>query len=499
MKDHLIFLYAAILAVMAAAMILCRKEDLFTDEPLSVFMRPFRRLAVRLYRRISAAGAEGRLRPLRVPWHFGRENREKISNDLMILFPGSGHSMRVMDHEVTKLTNLLLFLFLAALMASCASAAASLEDEEYAGGMLFRDGYRGSTRSIILSEEHYGDFAVEVAPQEYTPEETERMAEEVFALLPALITRGAGTDAVSSDLYLPSRIPASAGDYPFLILWDSSSYAVIETDGSVHPPESGSKKVVLTAVLHYAGLKFAQDLEVTVIPPAVDEADALKGQIRGAIEEAELETRKLSGFALPSSVAGVALAWDRKKKSVSLILFLIVAAAGAAAYVGADRDIYRKIEKRQRQMAADYPQILSKLVLYTGAGMSMRNAFMKLGQEYTAAGTGKRYAYEEILLVCRELESGVSESRAYAHFGRRCRMKQYSKLASILSQKLKKGGDTLMRSLEEAMQAAYEERRNIARQLGEEAGTKLLLPMVIMLAVTMIMIIVPVYLGMELN
>ncbi|MBO6000030.1 MAG: hypothetical protein J6P87_10115 [Lachnospiraceae bacterium] len=78
-------------------------------------------------------------------------------------------------------------------------------------------------------------------------------------------------------------------------------------------------------------------------------------------------------------------------------------------------------------------------------------------------------------------------------------MKQYSKLAALLSQNLRKGGGVLIRSLEEEAQTAFEERKNIARQLGEEAGTKLLFPMVLMLAVTMVMIIIPVYLGMEIR
>ena len=42
---------------------------------------------------------------------------------------------------------------------------------------------------------------------------------------------------------------------------------------------------------------------------------------------------------------------------------------------------------------------------------------------------------------------------------------------------------------------ALENRKAIARKLGEEAGTKLLVPMVMMLAVTLVMIMIPAYLG----
>ena len=41
------------------------------------------------------------------------------------------------------------------------------------------------------------------------------------------------------------------------------------------------------------------------------------------------------------------------------------------------------------------------------------------------------------------------------------------------------------------LQDAFEERKNMAKKYGEEAGTKLLLPMIIMLIVVMAIIMVP--------
>jgi hypothetical protein len=47
--------------------------------------------------------------------------------------------------------------------------------------------------------------------------------------------------------------------------------------------------------------------------------------------------------------------------------------------------------------------------------------------------------------------------------------------------------------MQQEAQASFEERRSTARKLGEEAETKLLLPMVLMLAITMLIIIIPAY------
>ena len=47
--------------------------------------------------------------------------------------------------------------------------------------------------------------------------------------------------------------------------------------------------------------------------------------------------------------------------------------------------------------------------------------------------------------------------------------------------------------LKEESRLAFEERKNTAKKAGEEAGTKLLLPMVMMLCVVMLMILLPAF------
>lgn len=91
------------------------------------------------------------------------------------------------------------------------------------------------------------------------------------------------------------------------------------------------------------------------------------------------------------------------------------------------------------------------------------------------------------------MDSGVPESQAYIHFGQRCRLKQYRKLSALLTQNLKKGSKGILIQLEKEAHEALEEKKSNARKLGEEAGTKLLLPMAGLLAVTMLLIMVPAY------
>ncbi len=69
------------------------------------------------------------------------------------------------------------------------------------------------------------------------------------------------------------------------------------------------------------------------------------------------------------------------------------------------------------------------------------------------------------------------------------------RFSALLIQNMKKGRTDLIGMLKEESEDAFTLRKNEARKLGEEASTKLLLPMVMMLTVVMIIIMVPAYMS----
>ena len=76
-------------------------------------------------------------------------------------------------------------------------------------------------------------------------------------------------------------------------------------------------------------------------------------------------------------------------------------------------------------------------------------------------------------------------------FGRRCGLPYYTKFAGFLEQSRKNGAKNLREHLRLEMEEAYEQRKHEAKRLGEEASTKLLLPLFLMLGVVMVMVAVP--------
>ena len=128
--------------------------------------------------------------------------------------------------------------------------------------------------------------------------------------------------------------------------------------------------------------------------------------------------------------------------------------------------------------------------------MTIRNAFFRIASEYEEREKREiRYIYEEMVYSCKEMQSGISEEKAYEHFGQRCGQTRYLKLARILAQHMKKGTEGLEEILEQEMQQAQEERIAMAKQAGEEAGTKLLIPMGMMLIVVLVILVLPAFLN----
>ena len=174
-------------------------------------------------------------------------------------------------------------------------------------------------------------------------------------------------------------------------------------------------------------------------------------------------------------------------------IIMLAVVAGAAVYWLRVEKPRGELEKRRRQMEADYPEIIAKLTVLTSAGLSLPQAWVRLAQDYEKRREkGKsRWAYEELCITARQLQNGLSAGRAFGEFGRRVGIHAYIKLGSLLEQNRKKGTKGLNEMLQAEAYEAFEERKHQVRRAGEEVSTRLLVPMFMMFGVVMIIIIVP--------
>ena len=106
--------------------------------------------------------------------------------------------------------------------------------------------------------------------------------------------------------------------------------------------------------------------------------------------------------------------------AVDEMQFWMILGAGLVIGVAAPfYDIRQKLEKRKRDLQRDYNVLLTKLLLYIGAGMSIRNTFEKLAEEMRQEEEESVLALEMELCV-KGLKSGQMEEDCYYRFAGRC-------------------------------------------------------------------------------
>jgi hypothetical protein len=102
-----------------------------------------------------------------------------------------------------------------------------------------------------------------------------------------------------------------------------------------------------------------------------------------------------------------------------------------------------------------------------------------------------------MLATTYELKLGVPENKAYEQFGRRTGLIPYIKFSSLISQNLKKGTKGFTELLLHEATQAFENRKESAKRQGEEAGTKLLIPMMLLLVIVFLIIMIPAFMAFQ--
>lgn len=108
-------------------------------------------------------------------------------------------------------------------------------------------------------------------------------------------------------------------------------------------------------------------------------------------------------------------------------------------------------------------------------------------------GSGRRAGMEEIAGAARRLRNGIPERQVYRELGEHAKESHYRTLSLLMTQNLQKGNREIAELLKKNAAEAFEERKKRARILGEQAGTKLLFPMMLMLGVVLVILMVPAF------
>lgn len=407
------------------------------------------------------------------------------------------------------------------------------------GFRLPRSGYGGSKQYITLevsglTEDTSIPLDITVSPKRYTEEEANAVFREIYDQLEELVVaEGESFANLQHDLRLMTKLPK----YGVQLSWDfypeldpalaAGSVApdearayyrkyrhLMDSDGTLHN-ETLAPGTVVTG---YLSLIMSTDIVPTgtdgetkylktqyhsapyriyvgIVPRALSRYESLLLQLQQAITTEDEGSLGENMLSLPTEIDGQRIYYSEHEDRSYLLLPLLGVIAAMAIYMRQGQA--RRTEKKQREalLMLDYSELVSKLMVYIGAGLTVRNALETISQHFDALiarGIKEdRPLYQELRTMVIQFRRNMPESEIYLSFGRRVNLKPYTKLVSLIEQNRMNGARNLRAMLELEMEDAFEQRKTTARRLGEEAGTKLLLPLFIMLGIVMIIVIVP--------
>ena len=417
-------------------------------------------------------------------------NKEQITKCFSELYIGQ-NPKQLTEQYFQKKKKEMFLLLLAAVLVVTVCGVNDFQNSRLEDNRVLRKEGNGTKKEVRLQmktdEEQWREILLELYPKEYAEKELEELFAQACNMLPEIIPmENTDLENIDSDLNLVQEIEG----FPFYISWRSSKNYIINENGELlYEKNNMEEDVELTAVFSYGDWEKEFSLPVFVrTRRQTDFVNALEEDLK----EKEKLTREEEEFYLPDTFQDNSLQWRYPLGNSVFLLVLFFAIVIPLISYQKDQEIHKQIKIRKTQLQESFPEFISKLILLMEAGMSIRGAFFRINEDYRQnCDEKKNYLYEELSYICRQMKNGLSEKEGYKLLGKRCGISCYRKLSGLLIQHLQKGGNSILESLrEESVRAGEEQKRNIQKK-GEEMGTKLLFPMLLMLGIVMVFIMVP--------
>lgn len=371
-------------------------------------------------------------------------------------------------------------------------------------GYLERGSYGEDSKVYKLLVEGISEKPIpvtaEVSPIQYSQQEAEMVFTQLYSHLPELIlAENDNLEHITTDLNLVDLFD----DQGVRAVWQSRNPKVIDSYGHItaeNIPQEGLL-AVLEVILTDGRYEKRGEIELRICPLYLSEQETLITILTEQMRQADLENPTSYQVLLPEEYEGKSISYRDSEASDYWILPLLGIILAVLLYEQEKSKEEQKKKKRKQLLKMDYADVVYQLMVYIGAGLTVGKAWEYMVQNYEKEQKSRpdyiRPAYEEMVVTLNQIKYGISEGKAIDEFGKRCQVQSYLKLSSLLEQNRKTGTKNLTHLLEQEMADAWEEQKHLAKRMGEEAGTKLLIPLFLMLLVVMVIIMVPAMMAMQ--
>ena len=311
-----------------------------------------------------------------------------------------------------------------------------------------------------------------------------------------------GENKDPDHINMPLNLPRQDRDYGITIHWTSSRPDLIDESGEIDLTRvNGNEDVTLTADMTYEDVSASIDFLVTITEEnAKKEAilDSLSGRLNDDLEKitAASYSKKLD---LPENLGnGIEVRWFEARENNKSILFPILLISLLVVYFKRYDKINKEIKDAEDSLLVDLPEFINKLVLLLNAGLVVSTAIEKITADYKklhndpiSENRKERYLYEQLMAIQSRVDRSntplVMELKA---FSQRCGVREMVRLTAVITDNWNKGS-ALAEKLESESELLWISRKKKAEEKGKLAETKLIFPMVILLAVLIMIVIAP--------
>ena len=428
-------------------------------------------------------------------------NKKKVSDNLKLLNPTLDSNEITKNYYLEKIRNSLLLFFIIGVMMIIliiSNLGAGILSE---GKYIRRNSYGEGDLELdinLKAEEIYDDsYSLTIKEKQYSYNEIlEIFKEQEQEVETAFLNDNESLDCINKPVSLVKNIY----DGLIKVSWEFDVQGIFDTDGNIVEDKVSKDGSIVNvkAIMKYYDYEYYYEFSCAVYEPVYSKEESFVRALENEINEKGRESQTEDYFELPTDVDGIKIVWkEPMDNSWLVLLFFGIIFIGALFFIK-DNELEKRVMERYRQMMMDYPEIISKFSLMLSAGMTIYMAWERIVEDYLQKkqkGGQERYAYEEMLITLREMQGGISELKAYDRFGKRCKVQSYLKFSTLIMQNLRMGSKGFLQLLNEEVESSFMERKNSAKKMGEEAGTKLLFPMLMMLIVVLIIIMAPAFMN----
>lgn len=311
-----------------------------------------------------------------------------------------------------------------------------------------------------------------------------------------IVGRNLSLREVSTPLNLPEYIK----DYPFRVTYKFMEDGYIQLDGTLNEAAQSKLKkgekynTYIVATACYQKYRASYKYKISIIPQQSSTKTGIFYQVQQYLRKEEKKSLNNRYIKVPSSYKGIKI---QKAQNENLVPVIIVLFFVISLFIPIHNYLKLKEEaqKCQKEAEKDFPVIVYLLTLYMGAGLSFLSAVKRIGYGYRIQkeldNRKKKYAFEKILLMEQQMNNGISQKEACQIWGMQFKGDLYQKLSLILIQSFTKGSKEATMLMEIEEREAFRKRVDRAKKEGEEASTKLLFPMILLLGQVMLLVMYP--------